>query len=138
MIKCPFFVIFALDNMVRKLLICFLWVSAGSFTLPILSAYPVPRDITPEPGPVFTLNPNPVTGSWFHINLAFSESDYPNAKFSISNVLGEVVYTAPIKKTEFAGAKVRVDIADLKLDKGVYFVQVSGGDKSRILRLVVR
>ena len=53
-------------------------------------------------------------------------------------MLGEVIYTAPIKKTEFAGAKVRVDIADLKLDKGVYFVQVFGGDKSRILRLVVR
>ncbi len=124
--------------MVRKLLICLFWISAGSSTLPTLSASPAPIEVISEPGPVFSLNPNPVTGSWFHINLAFSESDYPNARFSISNVLGEVVYTAPIKKTEFAGAKVRVDIADLKLDKGVYFVQVSGGDKSRILRLVVR
>jgi hypothetical protein len=33
---------------------------------------------------------------------------------------------------------VRVDIADLKLNKGLYFVQVTGGDKSKILRLVVR
>lgn len=124
--------------MVRKLLVCILLISAGSFSSLPLSALPSPFDGVAEPGPGFTLHPNPVTGSWFHINLAFSESEYPNARFSISNVLGEVIYTAPIKKTEFAGAKVRVDIADLKLDKGVYFVQVFGGDKSRILRLVVR
>lgn len=111
--------------------------SAGSAYLP-LSARTFPPNNIVEPGPGFTLHPNPVTGTWFHINLAFSESDYPNAKFSISNVLGEVIYAAPIKKTEFAGAKVRVDVADLKLDRGVYFVQVSGGDKSRILRLIVR
>ena len=136
--KCLFFYIFALDNMVRKLLVCVLLISAGSFSSLPLSASPSPFDGVAEPGPGFTLHPNPVTGTWFHINLAFSESEYPNARFSISNVLGEVIYTAPIKKTEFAGAKVRVDIADLKLDKGVYFVQVFGGDKSRILRLVVR
>jgi hypothetical protein len=123
--------------MVRKLLCLLLLFSAGSACLP-LSARTFPPNNIVEPGPGFTLHPNPVTGTWFHINLAFSESDYPNAKFSISNVLGEVIYAAPIKKTEFAGAKVRVDVADLKLDRGVYFVQVSGGDKSRILRLIVR
>ena len=123
--------------MVRKLLVAFFLFSAGSFSTFPLSASPSPIDIVVEPGPGFTLHPNPVTGTWFHINLAFSESDYPNARFSISNVLGEVIYAAPIKKTEFAGAKVRVDIADLKLDKGVYFIQVFGGDKSKILRLVV-
>jgi len=123
--------------MVRKLLCLLLLFSAGSACLP-LSARTFPTNNIVEPGPGFTLHPNPVTGTWFHINLAFSESDYPNAKFSISNVLGEVIYAAPIKKTEFAGAKVRVDVADLKLDRGVYFVQVSGGDKSRILRLIVR
>jgi len=116
--------------MVRKLLVCFLLISAGSYSSLSLSATPSPIDGVADPGPGVTLHPNPVTGTWFH--------EYPNARFSISNVLGEVIYTAPIKKTEFAGAKVRVDIADLKLDKGVYFVQVFGGDKSRILRLVVR
>jgi hypothetical protein len=124
--------------MVRKLLFILLFFSAGSKSFPSLFATHGPIVELSEPGPGFTLHPNPVTGTWFHINLAFAESDYPNARFSISNVLGEVVYSAPIKKTEFAGARVRVDIADLKLDKGVYFVQVSGGEKSRILRLVVR
>lgn len=113
-------------------------ISAGCLKASYSEFRPYPFDAITEPGPAFTLNPNPVTGTWFHINLAFAESDYPNARFSISNVLGEVIYTAPIKKTEFAGAKVRVDIAELKLDKGVYFVQVFGGDKSKILRLVVR
>lgn len=124
--------------MVRKLLLMLLLVLGGSVKTLSLSAEPIPFDLGSDPGPGFTLNPNPVTGTWFHINLGFSESDYPNARFTISNVLGEVIYTAPIKKTEFAGAKVRVDIAELKLDKGVYFVQVFGGDKSKILRLVVR
>lgn len=123
--------------MVRKLLCLLIILFATKAALP-LAAGVLPPNTHLEPGPVFTLHPNPVTGTWFHINLAFSESDYPNAKFSISNVLGEVIHEAPIKKTEFAGAKVRVDIAELKLDRGVYFVQVSGGDKSRILRLVVR
>ena len=133
----PFFCYICSRTMVRKLLFLLLLFSAGSAYLP-LSARTFPPNTIVEPGPGFTLHPNPVTGTWFHINLAFSESDYPNAKFSISNVLGEVIYAAPIKKTEFAGAKVRVDVADLKLDRGVYFVQVSGGDKSRILRLIVR
>jgi hypothetical protein len=124
--------------MVRKLLATSLFFLAGSFSSLPLSASRSPIDAILEPGPGFTLHPNPVTGTWFHINLSFSESDYPNARFSISNVLGEVIYAAPIKKTEFAGAKVRVDIEDIKLDKGVYFIQVFGGDKSKILRLVVR
>jgi len=136
--KCPFCVIFALDNMVRKLLVCFLLFSAFCFSSLSLSASTKPSDAITGPGPGFTLHPNPVTSSWFHINLVFSESDYPNARFSISNVLGEIIYTAPIKKTEFAGAKVRVDLADLKIDKGVYFVQVFAGEKSKILRLIVR
>jgi len=95
------------------------------------AAFAGPVPTVTEPAPGFSLNPNPVTGTWFYINLEFSETDFPN-------VLGEVVFSAPIKKTEFAGAKVRVDIADLKLNKGLYFVQVTGGDKSKILRLVVR
>lgn len=105
-------------------------VNAATFAGPVTTVT--------EPAPGFSLNPNPVTGTWFYINLEFSETDFPNAKYAISNVLGEVVFSAPIKKTEFAGAKVRVDIADLKLNKGLYFVQVTGGDKSKILRLVVR
>lgn len=124
--------------MVRKLLLSIFLFSAGSFSVLSLSAEPAPQNVIAEPGPGFSLHPNPVTGTWFHINLSFSESDYPNARFSISNVLGEVIYAAPIKKTEFAGAKVRIDIADIRLEKGIYFVQVFGGDKSKILRLVVR
>ena len=124
--------------MVRKLLLSIFLFSAGSFYVLPLSALSAPKNVITEPGPGFSLHPNPVTGTWFHINLSFTESDYPNARFSISNVLGEVIYAAPIKKTEFSGAKVRVDIAEIKLEKGVYFVQVFGGDKSKILRLVVR
>jgi hypothetical protein len=133
LVKVPFFYLLCNNTMVKKLLCLVIIFFATKASLPLVAGVLPPNNHL-EPGPAFTLHPNPVTGTWFHINLAFSESDYPNAKFSISNVLGEVIYVAPIKKTEFAGAKVRVDIAELKIDRGVYFVPVSSGDPSRIIR----
>lgn len=90
------------------------------------------------PGPGFTLNPNPVTGSFFFVNLEFTENDFPNARVTITNVLGQVVYNAPIRKTEFATGKIRIELSDAKLDKGVYFVQVSSGENTKTLKLAVR
>lgn len=102
--------------------------------------WPVAADEHPAliGGPGFTLNPNPVTGSYFFINLEFSEAEFPNAKVTITNVLGQAVYVAPIRKTEFATGKIRIELADAKLDKGVYFVQVSSGDNTKTLKLAVR
>jgi hypothetical protein len=91
-----------------------------------------------SPGPNFTLNPNPVTGSYFFINLGFKETEYPEAKITITSVLGQVVYTAPVRKTEFATGSVRIDLADARLSKGMYFVQVSSGDNTKTLKLAVR
>lgn len=89
-------------------------------------------------GPSFTLNPNPVNGSVFYINLEFTEAEFPDTKIIITNVLGQVVYQAPVRKTEFAVGKVRIDLAEARLDKGVYFVQVTSGEFTKTQKLAVR
>lgn len=93
---------------------------------------------TIAPGPNFTLNPNPVTGSYFTINFGFKESEFPDTKITITSVLGQVVYTAPVRKTEFATGAARIELADARLSKGMYFVQLSSGESTKTLKLAVR
>jgi len=95
-------------------------------------AYPV------SSGPGFTLNPNPVTGDFFDINLDFTESEYPITVINITNVLGQVVYVVPLKHVDFMNGKVRIELADAKLDKGIYFVQLKSGEATKTLKLAVR
>jgi len=89
-------------------------------------------------GPSFTINPNPVNGSYFNVNLDFTETQYPAASIVISNVLGQVVYNYPLKPTDFANGHVRIELSDAKLDKGVYFVQVKSGESTKTQKLAVR
>lgn len=89
-------------------------------------------------GPEFTLTPNPVNGSHFHVNINFSENDYPDAAIVISDVLGKIVYFHGLKKSDFIEGRVRIAVMDASLDKGVYFVQVKSGDYTRTLKLAIR
>ncbi|MBL7811701.1 MAG: T9SS type A sorting domain-containing protein [Bacteroidetes bacterium] len=90
------------------------------------------------PGPAFTLNPNPVNGNFFYVHFNFAESEFPDTRLIISNVLGQVVYTSPVKKTEFASGSIRIELSDAKLDKGVYFVQLKSGENTKTQKLAVR
>jgi hypothetical protein len=90
------------------------------------------------PGPSFTLNPNPVSGSFFYINLNFTEADFPDTRLVITNVLGQVVFTTSVKKTEFSLGRIRVELSDVKLDKGVYFVQLKSGESTKTQKLAIR
>jgi hypothetical protein len=94
--------------------------------------------VNASPGPNFTLNPNPVNGSYFFINLGFKETEFPEAKVTITSVLGQVIYTAPVRKTEFAAGSIRIELADARLDRGMYFVQLSSGESTKTLKLAVR
>lgn len=89
-------------------------------------------------GPDFTLNPNPVNGAFFDINLDFTESQYPNVVINITNVLGQVVYGYQLKHVDFINGKVRIELSEAKLDKGVYFVQLKSGELTKTLKLAVR
>jgi hypothetical protein len=89
-------------------------------------------------GPSFSLTPNPVTGSHFYVNLAFSEAQYPEAGIIINDVLGKTVYSYGLTKNDYASGRIRIDVADAMLDKGVYFVQVKSGDATKTLKLAIR
>lgn len=89
-------------------------------------------------GPSFSLTPNPVTGTYFYVNFSFSEGQFPDAAIIINDVLGKTVYSYGLTKNDYSNGKVRIDVADALLDKGVYFVQVKSGDATKTLKLAVR
>lgn len=89
-------------------------------------------------GPSFTMSPNPVNGTYFYVNLAFTEAEYPNSQIIITNVLGQVIYNYPLKHVDFANRQVRIELSDAKLDKGVYFVQIKSGESTKTQKLAVR
>lgn len=96
-----------------------------------------PADVAGQ-GPTFTLNPNPVTGSYFYVNLQFTEAQYPDAVIVVNDVLGKVVYSYPIRKSDYTTGQVRIDLGDAMLDKGVYFLQIKSGDSTKTLKLAIR
>jgi hypothetical protein len=102
----------------------------------------VQAGINPVPNatvlPTFTVFPNPVSGNTFAINLTFTQSQFPNAQITLSNVLGQVVYRHAIKQEDYDNGAVRVDVSDARLEKGVYFVQIKSGETSKTVKLAIR
>jgi hypothetical protein len=124
--------------MIRKILL-FSFIFALVF-VGRANAVPNPIDGNPNEigGPQFTITPNPVNGSYFSVNITFTEADYPDATVVISDVLGKQVFIHSLKKTDFLEGKVRINVMDAGLDKGVYFVQMKSGDITRTLKLAIR
>ena len=89
-------------------------------------------------GPSFTLTPNPVSGSYFSVNLDFSYSEFPDAAIIISDVLGKTVYFQGLKQSDFMEGRVRISVMDANLDKGVYFLQIKSGDATKTQKLAIR
>lgn len=88
--------------------------------------------------PGFSISPNPVVGNTFAIQLNFTQGEFPQARLSISNVLGQMVYAYSIKKVDYDNSFVRIDVSETKLEKGVYFVQIKSGEASKTVKLAIR
>ncbi len=131
-----FFFNFVLMNRIWTLIIVFFALAIGSTEAVARPDLP-PADVAGQ-GPTFTLNPNPVTGSYFYVNLQFTEAQYPDAVIIVNDVLGKVVYSYPIRKSDYTTGQVRVDLGDAMLDKGVYFLQIKSGDSTKTLKLAIR
>jgi len=99
---------------------------------------PVSGDELVGGGPSFTLTPNPVSGSYFSVNLNFSYSEFPDAAIIISDVLGKTVYFQGLKQSDFIEGRVRISVMDANLDKGVYFLQIKSGDATKTQKLAIR
>lgn len=91
-----------------------------------------------DQGPLFSINPNPVTGSYFTVNIRFSDSQFPDAAILVNDVLGKIVYSYTIRKTDYATGQIRIDLDEAKLDKGLYFVQIKSGSSTKTLKLAIR
>jgi len=123
----------------KRFWLIMIMIFAMSFGSVKLSAH---ADLPPagvvDLGPTFTINPNPVSGTFFYVNLNFTEAQYPEAVIIINDILGKVVFSYPIRKSDYATSQIRVDLSDAMLDKGVYFLQVKSGDATKTLKLAIR
>lgn len=124
--------------MIRKLLVLFFLLFSFGLHAESLSTPPVIDNPVLAGGPEFTLNPNPVNGSYFYVNLKFTEAEFPDAVILVNDVLGKVVYSYVIKKSDYSEGKVRIGVMDALLDKGVYFIQLKSGDFTKTLKLAIR
>lgn len=93
---------------------------------------------TVAPGPPFNITPNPVVGNYFNIDLNFKSTEFPKAVIVITNVLGQTVYTHAVTASDYANGFVKIGIAESKLSKGIFLVQVKSGEANKTLRLVIR
>ena len=131
-----FFFNFVAMKRVLSLLLLIFAMSYGSANLNAHADLP-PAGVV-DLGPSFSINPNPVSGTFFYVNLNFTEAQYPEAVIVINDILGKVVYSYPIRKSDYATSQIRVDLSDAMLDKGVYFLQIKSGDATKTLKLAIR
>ncbi len=80
----------------------------------------------------FTLAPNVVDGGE-QVNLLFNASATAKANVSVFDILGNEVFTNTIEMTGFNYYSFNPSLSN-----GSYFVRISIGEKSEILRLIVR
>lgn len=122
----------------KRIALLFFILVGLSFNSVSAALPPVSGDELVSGGPSFTLTPNPVSGSYFSVNLDFSYSEYPDAAIIISDVLGKTVYFQGLKQSDFMEGRVRISVMDANLDKGVYFIQIKSGDATKTQKLAIR
>lgn len=85
----------------------------------------------------FTVYPNPLSSNKLVVNVDFNETISP-VTFTISNVLGQVVFTHKLSNEDYAKGSFTADLSTLSLDKGIYLMKMTRGDKTAVQKLVVK
>lgn len=85
----------------------------------------------------FSVYPNPLTGNKLVISLNFA-TQAADVTFSISNVLGQTVYTHKLSSTDFTNGNFTADLSSLDLEKGIYLIKMTMDSKSNVQKLVIR
>ncbi len=99
-------------------------------------SYPAPTVIVDNVMP-FTVYPNPLTANKLVVNLAFDQP-IGDVVFSISNVLGQQLFSYTITSKDFTNGSFSVDLSNQNLEKGIYLMKMSRDDKSSVQKLVVK
>lgn len=93
----------------------------------------------PGPLPVpYKMYPNPLYGSELQIKYDFEFKAGQVYVFSITNIIGQSIYTHTLTEDEVKRGIFTIDTEDIKLDKGIYLTKMINGDHSSVQKLVVR
>lgn len=87
----------------------------------------------------FTVSPNPAAAtSEITINFNLKPTQSGQVSLSITNLIGQSLYGHMVQAGDIQNQSVRIDLANLKLSKGLYFVKMSSGEFSFTQKLVIR
>lgn len=82
----------------------------------------------------FSLYPNPTNGN---TELYFSLTKPSQVEISITDLLGRNIKTIASKEFHAGYNSVPLDISGMNIGKGIYFVRVSSGNSSKVIKLEV-
>lgn len=86
----------------------------------------------------FTISPNPVSGNSFTLFFDFKTPLQGDVTVSITNLIGQTIYSKVLSDADVKAGNVRFSIDDLKLDKGFYMIKLSYNASSQFQKLVIR
>ena len=100
-----------------------------------------PNDFDANENPLgLTISPNPVTEGnvTFHFKVLKSGISSENATIQLTNLIGQQVYLTKLSDIDLTKGYVRLEIEQLKLDKGIYFVKFSVAEYSKVQKMILR
>ena len=97
---------------------------------------PSPKEVNEQIMP-FSVYPNPLTGKKLVISLNFA-TQAADVTFSISNVLGQTVFTHKLSAKDYTNGSFTADLSNLDLKKGIYLIKMTMDSKSNVQKLVIR
>ncbi|MBU6325656.1 MAG: T9SS type A sorting domain-containing protein [Bacteroidetes bacterium] len=86
----------------------------------------------------FSISPNPVNGTYVVVNFSEAALKSGQVQLSITNVIGQSLFSHIINQSDIERGSIRIELADLKLSKGLYFVKMASGEHSFTQKLVLR
>jgi 5-hydroxyisourate hydrolase-like protein (transthyretin family) len=101
----------------------------------------LPNDFDTNENPLgLTISPNPVTEGnvTFHFKVLKSGISSDNATIQLTNLIGQQVYLTKLSDVDLSRGYFRLEIEQLKLDKGIYFVKFSVAEYSKVQKMILR
>ncbi|NQW43124.1 MAG: T9SS type A sorting domain-containing protein [Bacteroidetes bacterium] len=86
----------------------------------------------------YKMYPNPLSGDILNINFSFDNKQGVTYTFTISNIIGQAVYTHILTDDEIKKGYFSIDVENFKLDKGIYLTKMTNGGANNVQKLVVR
>jgi len=124
----------------RKLLGCIIISLVVVFSAPALKSHQMsstPVDGVQDNVLPFTVYPNPLTAGKLMVNIGF-EQPSTDVVFSINNILGQLVFSYSVAAKDYTNGSFTVDLSNINIDKGIYLMKMSLGDKSSVQKLVIK